>query len=159
MITKGHMTMHLWNRLCFDSQMNANFCNHKWTVIILAKIYIEIRNIDLVWHSVQIHVIIITLTRVLTLWFYPTILQDINPQFVIKSSWLRGLKRCFTSRGMAWVRILQETYIFILNFSIPACSEQLCGSHANEIKHDHSPEVIVVLDPDTIYHTRPCIFI
>ena len=27
-----------------------------------------------------------------------------------------------------------------------SCSEQLSGSHANEIKHDHSPVVIVVLD-------------
>ena len=26
---------------------------------------------------------------------------------------------------MQWVRIPLETYIFILNFSIPACSEQL----------------------------------
>ena len=31
-------------------------------------------------------------------------------------------------------------------FSIPARSEQLSGSHANEIKHDHSPVVILVLD-------------
>ena len=46
-----------------------------------------------------------------------------------------------------WVRIPLETQIFILNFSIPSCSEQLRGSHANEIKHDHSPVVIVVLDP------------
>ena len=46
-----------------------------------------------------------------------------------------------------WVRIPLETYIFILNFSIPARSEQLSGSHANDIKHDHSHVVIVVLDP------------
>ena len=26
-------------------------------------------------------------------------------------------------------------------------SEQLSGAHANEIKHDYSPVVIVVLDP------------
>ena len=38
-------------------------------------------------------------------------------------------------------------YIFILHFSIRACSEQLSGSYASEIKHDHSPVVIVVLDP------------
>ena len=38
--------------------------------------------------------------------------------------------------------------IFILNFSLPLRrSEQVSGSHANEIKHDHSPVVIVVLDP------------
>ena len=36
---------------------------------------------------------------------------------------------------------------FHFEFSIPACSEQLSGSHANEIKHDHSPVVVVVLDP------------
>ena len=38
-------------------------------------------------------------------------------------------------------------HIFILYFSIAAFTEQLSGSHANEIKHDHSHVVIVVLDP------------
>ena len=46
-----------------------------------------------------------------------------------------------------WVRIPLETYIFILNFSHPPRSEQVNGAVANEIKHVHSPEVIVVLDP------------
>ena len=46
-----------------------------------------------------------------------------------------------------WVRIPLETYIFILNFSLPSRSEQVNGAVANEIKHVHSPEVIVVLDP------------
>ena len=46
-----------------------------------------------------------------------------------------------------WVRIPLETYIFILNFSLPSRSEQVSGAVANEIKHVHSPEVIVVLDP------------
>ena len=46
-----------------------------------------------------------------------------------------------------WVRIPLETYIFILNFSLPPRSEQVNGDVANEIKHVHSPEVIVVLDP------------
>ena len=46
--------------------------------------------------------------------------------------------------GLAWVRIPLETYIFILNFSILACSQQLSGSHANEIKHDHSPVIIKI---------------
>ena len=36
---------------------------------------------------------------------------------------------------------------FILNFSLPSRSEQVNGAVANEIKHVHSPEVIVVLDP------------
>ena len=36
---------------------------------------------------------------------------------------------------------------FILNFSLPPRSEQVNEAVANEIKHDHSPEVIVVLDP------------
>ena len=45
-----------------------------------------------------------------------------------------------------WVRIPLETYIFILNFSLPPRSEQVNGAVANEIKHVHSPEVIVVLD-------------
>ena len=37
--------------------------------------------------------------------------------------------------------------IFILNFSLPFRSEVLSGPNANEIKHDHSLAVIVVLDP------------
>ena len=48
---------------------------------------------------------------------------------------------------VALVRISLETYIFILNYSLPPRSEQLIGAHANEIKHDHSPVVIFVLDP------------
>ena len=36
---------------------------------------------------------------------------------------------------------------FLLNFSLPPRSEQVNGAVANEIKHVHSPEVIVVLDP------------
>ena len=36
--------------------------------------------------------------------------------------------------------------VIILNFSLPLRSEQVSGAHVNEIKHDHSPEVIVVLD-------------
>ena len=39
-----------------------------------------------------------------------------------------------------------DIYIFILNFSLPPRSEQVNGAVANEIKHVHSPEVIVVLD-------------
>ena len=46
-----------------------------------------------------------------------------------------------------WVRIPLETYIFILNFSLPPRSEQVNGAVANEIKHVHSLKVIVVLDP------------
>ena len=49
--------------------------------------------------------------------------------------------------GGVWVRIPLETYIFILNFSLPPRSEQVNGAVANEIKHVHSPDVIVVLDP------------
>ena len=44
-------------------------------------------------------------------------------------------------------RIPLETYIFILNFSLPPRSEQVSRVHVNEIKHDQSPVVIVVLDP------------
>ena len=47
----------------------------------------------------------------------------------------------------AWVRIPLEAYIFILNFSLPSRSEQLSGANADEMKHDHSPVVVVVLDP------------
>ena len=49
--------------------------------------------------------------------------------------------------GDVWVRIPLETHIFILIFSLPPRSEQVNGAVANEIKHVHSPEVIVVLDP------------
>ena len=49
--------------------------------------------------------------------------------------------------NVVWVRIPLETYIFILNFSLPPRSEQVNGAVANEIKPLHSPEVIVVLDP------------
>ena len=61
----------------------------------------------------------------------------------------RAVKGAVTSlswTGVVWVRIPLETYIFILNFSLPPRSEQVSGAHVNEIKHDHSPVVIVVLD-------------
>ena len=45
-----------------------------------------------------------------------------------------------------WRGVPLETYIFILNFLLPLRSEQVSGAHVNEIKHDHSPIVIVVLD-------------
>ena len=48
--------------------------------------------------------------------------------------------------GVVWVRILLETYIFILSFSLPPHSEQVIGAYVNEIKHGHSPIVIVILD-------------
>ena len=48
--------------------------------------------------------------------------------------------------GVVWFRIPKETYIFIVNFSLPPRSEQVSGAHVNEIKHDHSPVVIVVLE-------------
>ena len=40
-----------------------------------------------------------------------------------------------------------DIYIFILNFSLPPRSEQVNGAVANEMKHVHSPEVIVVFRP------------
>ena len=42
----------------------------------------------------------------------------------------------------------------ILNFSLPLRSEQVSEAHANETKHDHSPEIIVVLDPSPPYPQR-----
>ena len=45
--------------------------------------------------------------------------------------------------GVAWVRIPLETYIFILKFSLPPRPLQVGGANANEIKHHHSPEIIV----------------
>ena len=49
--------------------------------------------------------------------------------------------------GVTWVRIPLETYIFILNFSLPPRFEHLIGAHANKIKHDHFPLVIIDLNP------------
>ena len=37
--------------------------------------------------------------------------------------------------------------IFILDYSLPLRSEQVNGAVANEIKHGHALEVIVVLEP------------
>ena len=48
---------------------------------------------------------------------------------------------------MALARIPLDTYIFIMIFSLPPRSKQRSGAHVNEIKHDHSPVVMVVLDP------------
>ena len=47
---------------------------------------------------------------------------------------------------VVWVRIPLETYTFILKFLLPIRSVQVNGADANEIKHNHSPIVIVVLD-------------
>ena len=60
---------------------------------------------------------------------------------------VQGVATFLSWTGGVWVRIPLETYIFILNFSLPLRSEQVNGAVANEIKHVHSPEVIVVLDP------------
>ena len=61
-----------------------------------------------------------------------------------------GLERLIICRGVPGVgsNPAGDTRIFsnILNFSLPSSSLQLMGAHANEIKHDHSPVVIVVLD-------------
>ena len=48
--------------------------------------------------------------------------------------------------GVVLVRILLETFIFILKFLLPPHSEQVNGAVANEIKQVYSPEVKVVLD-------------
>ena len=48
---------------------------------------------------------------------------------------------------MTWVRIPRETYIFMLNFSLPPRSKQLSVAYENEIKHDHSSLVKIILDP------------
>ena len=55
--------------------------------------------------------------------------------------------------GVILVRIPLETDIFILDFSLPLRSEQVNGAVANEIKHGHFLEVIVVLEPryDSLY--------
>ena len=55
-------------------------------------------------------------------------------------------KRSKVSDG-SLVRFLAETYIFVLNFSLVFRFLQLGGALVNEIKNDHSPIVIVILDP------------
>ena len=40
-----------------------------------------------------------------------------------------------------------DIYFFHFEFLLPPHSEQVNGAIANEIKHDHSPEVIVIVDP------------
>ena len=50
-------------------------------------------------------------------------------------------------RGMGSNPAWDINYIFILIFSLPPRAEQLSGAHENEIKQDHSPVVIVVLNP------------
>ena len=45
------------------------------------------------------------------------------------------------------IRFLAETYIFILNFSLVFLPYSSAEPFQIGIKHDHSPVVIVVLDP------------
>ena len=53
----------------------------------------------------------------------------------------------------------RRIYIFfILNLSRVFCSSQFGGAHANEIKHDHSPVVYIVLDHRYDY-SYICIYI
>ena len=65
------------------------------------------------------------------------------------SSVRHGWFICHVVHGVAWIP-LKTYFFFILNFSLPYRSEQLIVAIANEIKHYHSPVVIVVLD--NIYH-------
>ena len=75
-------------------------------------------------------------------------MQDIKSQIIVKTSWLSGLSASLSiAEYRAWVES-RWRHIFILNLSLPPCSDQLSGAHANEIKHDHSPVVITVLDPN-----------
>ena len=73
------------------------------------------------------------------------VISGLMPYKII-AEWYKALT-FLSSTGVVWDRIPLETYIFILNFSLPPRSEQVNGAVANEIKHVHSPEVIVVLDP------------
>ena len=49
-------------------------------------------------------------------------------------------------RGVGW-NPAGQIYFHHFDFFAPSRFEQVSGAHANEIKHDHSPEVIVILDP------------
>ena len=62
--------------------------------------------------------------------------------------WPSGLECWFTCRGVPGVgsNPAGDVY-FHFEFLLPSRSEQLSGSNVNEIKHDHSYELIVVLDP------------
>ena len=74
---------------------------------------------------------------------------------------LQGLRRAERkgNKQTDTLLFLVETYIFHFEFFACCPFLQLGGALANEIKHDHSPEVIDVQTPDTIYHTKPCILI
>ena len=63
--------------------------------------------------------------------------------------WPSGLNRRFTSRGVKGVCSNPAGDILIFHFELFLQSryEQLSEAYANEIKHDHSFVVIVVLDP------------
>ena len=52
-----------------------------------------------------------------------------------------------------------EDVYFHFDFFARFPSLQVGGALANEITHGHSPVLIVVLDPETINHTRSCILI
>ena len=77
------------------------------------------------------------------------ILLDYNAPPDIKPAWPSGLRRCnfpvVDWRGVG-SNPAGDIY-FHFEFSLPPRSEQVNGAVANEIKHVHSPEVIVVLDP------------
>ena len=66
------------------------------------------------------------------------------------SRWPSGLKAPVGKLRVAG--LIPNGDIFILNFSLVSQSSQLGGAHANEIKHDHSPVVYLVVDPETIIY-------
>ena len=72
------------------------------------------------------------------------------------SRWPSGLGIRLDIKGLL-VRYLADTSIFILNFRFPPL--QISRAVANEIKHDHSPVIIVVLDPQTRLIIRGVVYL
>ena len=76
------------------------------------------------------------------------------------SRWPSGvgirLERCLQG---SLARFPAETYFFPFGFFVRFPSLQIGVALANEIKHNHSPVVVVVfLTSDTVHHTSHCIY-
>ena len=77
-----------------------------------------------------------SLTNALDLYF---IFISINKHIYTK-------KYCLYASSVPIISSTQDTQIRLNRWFLPR-SEQLNGAHANEIKHDHSPVAIVLVDP------------
>ena len=106
----------------------------------------------------------ITLYRIPMLSHYTLICLETSHELPVTSLYWKSLKHMKTTVSMAkksrcpdrkqMVADAIPGGVIYFHFEIFAYfpSLQVGGVLANEIKHDHSPIVIVVLDPDTIHH-------